>query len=153
MPARWSGQVSETEVDTQASVADLRWWEALKDPVLNSLVRIALDNNGDLKVAMARVDEARGQRLDAQSALFPHVGNHLNDMRGNAGTNTVNRNAALFDAGFDASWEIDIFGGNRCALEAPHATVQSKQASLRQARVSLLAELVRTYLDYLRIER
>ncbi|MET4491633.1 TolC family protein [Bradyrhizobium sp. LA7.1] len=152
MPQQWMGTAASPS-DTSPIVIDTRWWEALHDPVLDQLIHTALDNNGDLKVAAARVEEARAERLAAQAALLPTVDGQGSATRGNTGTGAVNRTGNLFDAHFDASWEIDIFGGNRRAAEAARATLDSRRAAERQVRVSLLAEVVRNYLDYRRLEQ
>ncbi|WP_316199214.1 efflux transporter outer membrane subunit [Bradyrhizobium sp. SZCCHNS2002] len=149
MPDQWLENVSVPDV----SALNLPWWRALHDPVLNKLVDTALANNGDLKVAMARVEEARAERLAAQAALLPNVNGKVNAVRGNTGTNTIDRTANLFDSEFDASWELDIFGGGRRAAEAARATLQSRRASVHQVQVSLLAEVVRNYVDYRRLEQ
>jgi NodT family efflux transporter outer membrane factor (OMF) lipoprotein len=149
MPQQWMASPS----NTTPVVMDTRWWEALHDPVLDQLIHTALDNNDDLKVAAARVEEARAERLTAQAALLPKIDGQGAATRGNTGTGAVDRTGNLFDAHFDASWEIDIFGGNRRAAEAARATLDSRRAAERQVRVSLLAEVVRNYLDYRRLEQ
>jgi NodT family efflux transporter outer membrane factor (OMF) lipoprotein len=148
MPDQWLDDISLADV----SAVNLPWWHNLHDPVLNKLIDTALANNGDLKVAIARVEEARAQRLDAQSALFPHLDGKLNTSRGNTSP-SLDRTSNLFDSEFDASWELDIFGGNRRAAEAARATLASRRASARKVQVSLLAEVVRNYIDYRRLEQ
>jgi multidrug efflux system outer membrane protein len=149
MPDQWLENISLPDV----SAVNLPWWRSIHDPVLNQLVDTALANNGDLKVAIARVEEARAERLSAQAALFPSINGKVNAVRGNTGTNTIDRTANLFDSEFDASWELDIFGGGRRAAEAARATLDSRRASARQVQVSLLAEVVRNYIDYRRLEQ
>lgn len=149
MPRTWlnGGNISDT-----APVANLAWWQPLHDEQLNALVAQALLNNGDLKVAKARVEEARGARLTAQAGMLPQIEGSATGKRGNSGTGRINATGNIFDAGFDSSWELDIFGGGRRAAEAARATLQSRRASERQVRISLLAEVVRTYVDLRRIE-
>ena len=149
VPDQWMENIAVPE----ASAINLPWWQSLNDPTLNKLVATALTNNGDLKVAIARVEQARAERLAAQSALFPHLDGKLNAVRGNVGVSTVNRTSNLFDSSFDASWELDIFGGGRRAAEAARATLDSRRAAVRQVQVSLLAEVVRNYVDYRRLEQ
>jgi NodT family efflux transporter outer membrane factor (OMF) lipoprotein len=149
MPDQWLENISLPDV----SAINLPWWRSLHDPVLNKLIDTSLANNGDLKVAIARVEEARADRLSAQAALLPNVSGKVNAVRGNTGTNTIDRTANLFESEFDASWELDIFGGGRRAAEAARATLDSRRASARQVQVSLLAEVVRNYIDYRRLEQ
>jgi NodT family efflux transporter outer membrane factor (OMF) lipoprotein len=149
-PAGWVGTQDR---NPEAPVGNLRWWQSFQDPLLSQLIDLALVNNGDLKVAMARVQEARGARLSAVAAIFPNIDSSLSSREGNRGEGTGNQQTHLFEGGFDATWELDIFGGNRRVAEASWYTLQSRMASERQVKVSLVAEVVRTYLDYRRVEQ
>lgn len=148
-PQAW---LSTSQMQT-APVGDLRWWQTFGDPLLEKLIDTALANNGDLQVAMARVKEARGARLSAIAGLFPQVDGSLSSRKGNLGEGSGNQQTHMFEGGFDTSWELDIFGGGRRAAEAASYTVQSREASVRQVKVSLVAEVVRIYLDYRRLEQ
>lgn len=143
LPAQWMG-LSEAVTPADAPVGNLQWWSAFDDPVLNHLVAQAIARNGDLRVAAARVKEARANRLAATAALLPQVDAGASLDRGTNAAGTGVQTTSL--AAFDASWELDVFGGGRRAAEAARANVGAAEASQRFVRVSLLAEVARQYL-------
>lgn len=150
--ASWSSLEEGQGSVAKATQADLsEWWLALKDPALSSLAERALAANLDLKQAAARVREARAIRGVAQGGLLPELsasGGYTN-MRWsrNGQFPTDGKSFDFYDAGFDASWEIDVFGGKRRGLEAAEADEQASVEGLRDVRVSVLAEVARVYVD------
>ena len=120
-----------------------RWWEQLADPQLSSLVADALAANPGLDAARAALRAARASRDAAAAQRYPSV----------SASGGVTRSAALgaertlYDAGFDAGWELDVFGGLRRAVEAAAAERDAALADLRAARVSLVAEVALNYID------
>ena len=146
LPAAWSGSAAGSPAVAAQDREDLsRWWERLDDPMLTGLVAAALLASPDLRSAQARLREARARRDLAGAQRAPSV-----DARATASatrrsdTDTTSR---LYSAGFDAGWEIDVFGGKRRALEAADADLQSSAASLDATRVSLAAEVARNYVE------
>jgi NodT family efflux transporter outer membrane factor (OMF) lipoprotein len=147
----------EEYTEGQASVARAgsgdvsQWWLALKDPELDRLVERALAANLDLKQAASRVREARGLRGIAQGALLPEVEATGSYQRMRWPENGLypsdGKPFNFYQAGFDASWEIDVFGGTRRGLEAAQADVEATAEALRDVRVSVLAEVARLYVD------
>ena len=125
-----------------------RWWTALNDPMLSSLVVRAIAGNLDLQTAQARVKEARARRGISRAGYFPVL-----DADASASKNRsseVNGPATeyeLYSAGFDAGWELDIFGGVRRAVEAAEADLSASREALNQALVTLLAEVALNYID------
>jgi NodT family efflux transporter outer membrane factor (OMF) lipoprotein len=143
-PAGW-GEKADT------STADLsRWWTLFGDAALDGLIERALAANPDLRVATARVREARALVGVAQGGLLPEV-----DAGGSYARNRTSENVATFPgidryesfyrAGFDAAWEIDLFGGARRAIEAARADYEGAVETHRAVQVSLLAEVARNY--------
>jgi NodT family efflux transporter outer membrane factor (OMF) lipoprotein len=124
------------------------WWTTLNDPVLNSLVNRALANNLDLKKARASIREARAKRGVAAANLFPGFDATSSATRSRTGgdTGSVSTNT-LYKAGFDASWELDIFGGVRRSVEAAQADLEASQEDVRDILVSLLGEVALNYID------
>jgi multidrug efflux system outer membrane protein len=127
------------------------WWSTLNDPELSSLIDRAVSGNLDLKNARARIREARARRGIAKAGLFPTF-----DATGSAtwtessndtGTNRTSETRDLYSAGFDAGWEIDIFGGVRRSIEAAEADIEASQEDLRDVLVSLLAEVAINYIE------
>lgn len=185
---------------TRESVVESRWWESLGDATLSELVRRVEAGNIDLRVAEARVREARAARGIAGAALWPLAGasasyriergpevdmpsdtsvsggvsfgpgglTRTGTVRGRnvtvsrsvnaagattgvtvapGGASTPDRTQDLFSAGFDAAWELDIFGGTRRAIEAADADVAAAQEWLRALYVSLASEVALNYVD------
>lgn len=124
------------------------WWTGFNDPRLSNLIERALAGNLDLKKARARVREARARRGTAQAALFPTL-----DASGSAAWSRTNKDTGtgesgeLYSAGFDAGWELDIFGGLRRSVEAAEADLQAVREEGRDTLVSLLAETALNYVE------
>jgi len=147
MPARWLGGA----VSSEGNTPDTAYWHAFHDHTLNALVRFALLHNDDAKIAQARIAEARAALGGARAQLLPTIGGSVSGERANSSNGRAEVNTGTFQSGFDASWELDLFGGNRRAKEAAAATVDAEEAALDQVKVSLVAEVVRTYLDVRRL--
>lgn len=136
-----------------------RWWAGFRDPVLDSLVARAVDGNLDLKIAAARIREARAARGIAAAALLPQVGVSADATRVKLeGSSPLARLAGtsprdIFEAGFDASWEIDVFGGVRRDEEAAIAEVQATEEAREDALVTLAAEVARNYVEMRGVDR
>jgi multidrug efflux system outer membrane protein len=141
------------------SVTDLkRWWETFHDPILNSLIERAVVTNLDVRLAEARVREARAQLDYNRASLSPTLDSSASFTRSRASQNafgvsplgsssgslpgTVN----LYQAGFDAGWEIDVFGGKRRAVQAARYTFEAQIEARRNAMVTLLGEVAQNYI-------
>jgi NodT family efflux transporter outer membrane factor (OMF) lipoprotein len=127
-----------------------RWWQTLGDPLLSSLVDEAAANNLDLKLAAARLRESRARRGVSAADRLPTVkaGAGIGHNRSSEEMGTgASRTSDNYSAQFDASWELDLFGGNRRALEAASATVEASLENMRDVQVSLLAEVVLAYIE------
>lgn len=130
------------------------WWKTFNDPVLNRLVNEALESNLDIKLAEARIREARAQLIIAGSSGLPNVNAQASDTRGRTSTNVAAGTFAgggsvtdLYKAGFDAGWEIDVFGGVRRSAEAARANIDAAIEDGRSVRVTLLGEVASNYID------
>lgn len=128
------------------------FWTVFGDPTLDDLVSDALRANHDLRIAVSRLDEARALRGAARLDLGPTVtasGGYTEQLLSSsqaAGTGGV-REVKGYDAGFDAFWELDLFGRARRALEASNAELDAARASLAGAQVAVTAELSRSYFE------
>ena len=135
------------KVVTPEMLAD--WWHTLEDPILSRIVEQAVKGNLDLKLAQSRVREERARRGIARTDRFPTI-----DAQGSAtrqrrsdeigqfgGSNT------LYSAGFDASWELDLFGGIKRSIEAADATLQASQEQLSDTLITLVAEAALNYIE------
>ena len=145
VPAGWS---AGTGTDAMDAVLLARWWHGFGDPVLDRLVADALAANLDLAQARARLREARARRGVAGAALMPSVDASLSGSRSrSSGQSGSGSTRELYSAGFDASWELDVFGGVRRSVEAAQADLEASVESLSDTRVSLAAEVALNYID------
>jgi NodT family efflux transporter outer membrane factor (OMF) lipoprotein len=132
-------------MDTQTLTA---WWTTLNDPVLTSLIERAATGNLDLLQARARVREARARRGISKADRFPTL-----EATGSASRSRSSEKAGsgttreLYAAGFDAGWELDLFGGIRRSVEAAEAEMRASEEDLRDVLVSLLAEVGLNYVE------
>ncbi|MCX6991567.1 MAG: efflux transporter outer membrane subunit [Kiritimatiellaeota bacterium] len=145
----WSATLSAGVTAAPAAPETLsRWWAQLNDPVLSDLIERARAGNLDVRQTEARLRAARAQRGMAKAALFPTVGAAAAASRSRGSEESGNGDTAnLFANGFDASWEMDIFGKNRRALESADATMQASQEAVNDALVSLFAEVALNYVE------
>ncbi|MBO9557919.1 MAG: efflux transporter outer membrane subunit [Caulobacter sp.] len=129
---------------------EAQWWKAFNDPVLDGLITQALSSNLDLKVAVARVDEARALFKETRLDQLPHVtasGAYQKSDQQQPGSNGQRVESETYQAGFDAGWEIDLFGRVRRGVESARAEAGAAQADLRDAQVTVAAEVARNYLE------
>jgi NodT family efflux transporter outer membrane factor (OMF) lipoprotein len=155
-----------------ADVDLAHWWTAFHDPELERLIEIGLRNAPDLQTAASKVREARLQIIQARAQGLPEidatgsgqytrikrvggsdVGKLINQIGGGqqggaAGSSfSIPKYYATTSAGFDASWELDLFGGVRRGIEAARAQAEAAEWDARDARVSLTAEIASDYLQ------
>ena len=155
-----------------ATIDPARWWSAFGDPELDTLVDRALKGSPDIAVAASRVRQARLQEIGARAAGKPTVdatagANHVEFSKnagfaslarlfsggsGSSGGSGTGGGIALpgsgittFSVGFDASWEIDLFGGDRRGVEASVARTDAAVWTQRDAAVTLAAEVAQAY--------
>jgi len=155
VPSSWQGASSTS--GTGLEVAD--WWQHLGDALLTRLITEAMHASPDVQSARAKLRQARAQRRLAFGNLWPTIQGSSSvqhteiSQSGVGGAQNPGPSGAgggsqdLYDVGFDASWEPDIVGGQRRALEAARAAEEASAATLRQTQVTLAAEVARNYVD------
>src|SRR5262249_9072504 len=162
VPSQWSEPAGHGVTVTSPAVKE--WWKTFQDPTLDELVDRAVQQNLDLRIAVARVTEARAARGIAKSALLPSVGTSAGYTRVGGGISQgLNRagivsgspasrssllspfETNIFQIGFDASWELDIFGGLRKGVDAASADLRGAEEGRRDILVTVLAEIGRNY--------
>ena len=140
------------------SLADLGWWGLYRDPELTALVREALTNGYDTRIAAARVEQARGVSMAARGAFWPSV---IYGANGDRGRNAVFGSAnplsggsiiGSYDAVLSAAWEIDIWGRLRRLDEVARAQFLESEAARRGVMLSLLGEVATDYFQLLELD-
>jgi NodT family efflux transporter outer membrane factor (OMF) lipoprotein len=122
------------------------WWRSFDDPALTTLVERALAANTDVQVAGARVRQARAALRAERSAFWPSVGASVSATRREAdGGATADR--TTYAGGFDAAYELDLFGGIRRAAQAAAADAQGAEADLHTVQLAVAAEVALNYVD------
>jgi outer membrane protein, multidrug efflux system len=155
-PVAWSSSMGSGLTDSAAEPSS--WWTSFNDSELNSLVQRAVQANLDLRVAEARLRQTRAGREMSAAGFWPTL-----DASGSFAREKYSQNQPFFGAlplpanfpfvynvystGFDASWEIDLFGGKRRALEAATAEWEGAIEARNDVMVSLLAETARNYVE------
>lgn len=152
-PESFRGQVSTTG----ESIADQPWWEIYQDPTLADLVRAAVENNHDLRVAVARVEQARAISAQTHSALFPNVGyaaaisSGRNEALAAPVFNGGDNNTPVFGA-LTASWEIDVWGRIRRADEAARAQYLASEEARRAVLLTVVSDVAQAYFELLELD-
>lgn len=149
--AQWASPLAGGETNGPAALA--AWWKNFCDTNLDASITLAVHSNLDLRIAEARVREARAERDVVAGGLWPSVVGSASYSRNRWGQNSfppvtgVPLDYNLYSAGFDAAWELDLFGGTRRAVEAANAEIGAAEYSRRDVLVSLLAEVARNYIE------
>jgi multidrug efflux system outer membrane protein len=162
VPQEYRFQSVEGQLNpTPANLANLYWWEIFDDPALQDLIRTALVNNYDVRLAVARVTEARSQVGVSRSYWLPQMGGTALFQREKLSRTSVNPplpagtkvtdNLAQFN--FDLFWEIDLFGRLRSLSEAARAEFFASQWGQRAVWASVVAEVARAYFELLSLDR
>ena len=159
VPDKWTGPttVSATKSAASAKRDVAEWWKVFQDPMLTSLVERAVESNLDIKLAEARIRQARAARGIAISGIGPKIDATGSFRRSQspgssgggagAGGDREGPTTNQYQGGFDAGWELDIFGGVRRGVEAADADLQATVEMRRDVLVTLAAEAARNYID------
>jgi len=135
--------VSETASRDQAA-----WWELFTDPLLTRLIEQAAAGNLDLQKAVVRIQEARALYGISQAGNYPILDSTGLVQRRQSSDETGTGNASgFFHAGFDAAWELDLFGGVQRSQEAALAEMETRQEAMNNVLISLQAEVALHYLE------
>jgi len=162
IPSAYHNVIS-TNITTVMPDDPARWWTVFRDPRLDSLIQRATESNLDLKLAEARLREARAARRRAAAAFLPGIDASGGYSRSRVSGNSLNGTGLdrfgiplendTYTAGIDMSWEIDVFGGNRRSREAATADLAAASEARNATRCSLLAELGLNYLELRGLQR
>lgn len=138
LPAAWSSSSAETP-SRPAELA--HWWERLGDSELNALVEEAVAGNLDVAAAKARIRTARATERQTGAALFPSADGSSSASRQKSQAEVGNQ----FKGGFDASWELDLFGANARSAEAARYASQAADEDLRSTLLTLVGDVASNY--------
>lgn len=155
-PAQWSSNLSDSIASQNDQIDE--WWKLFHDAELDSLIERAVKANLDLRIAESRVRQARAQQGFAEADFWPTLNASGSYARQKQSENqpilgslpkssNIPFENDVYKAGFDASWEIDIFGGKRRAMEAATAELTATEYGRRDVMVTLLSEVARYYLQ------
>lgn len=148
-PDNWSEPTAHLDQQAGAARRLTQWWTSFNDPELDHLVDEAVAGNHNLKIAAQRILAARADRTIAAAGYYPSLSTQAGAQRTQLSKNlTLPIQPNLYNAfqmGFDASWEIDLFGKTRRTVEAADATLDSVTWDQRAVLVSLLGELGNDY--------
>jgi len=140
------------------SLADLPWWEIFKDETLHELIRTALTNNYDLRIAITRVEQSRAVLIENRALFFPELnyqgvlGRGKNSAGGAAVANGGNTSDTILLAG-NASWEIDLWGRIRRLNESGRAQLLASEDARRDVMIMVISEVATAYFQLLALDR
>lgn len=158
-PQQWEHSDSTMFVmDSSQTLSDTSWWDLFNDTVLTNLVRTSLEENTDVRIAAARVEQLMGQYGVAKSDFFPKFDVGASGDRGQfigAGVNTDGDRltANRFQVNLSAGWEIDLWGKIRRATEAAKADLLSSEEARRGVVLSTVSLIASSYFDLLSLDR
>jgi len=162
VPQEW-----RTTGEGVGSMADLEWWQLFQDPVLRDLIATALEENRDLRLAVARVAEARAQLAVTRAAQFPQVdaqGSYTNQrfsqksfpftaLRSFPGASGLDVQQDFYRTGLELSFELDLWGRLRCATEGARADLLASAENTRTVLTTLISDVAQSYFDLLELDR
>lgn len=152
-PPAWLGATSALgpPAGAAAELVMARWWTVFQDPQLSALIERAIPSNLELKLATARVRQARASRGITAAAAGPSAnatgGLTRSRPAGSVASGKRPSPATQYQTGFDAAWEFDLAGGVRRGIEAADADLLATEAAQQGALITLVAEVARTYVE------
>jgi multidrug efflux system outer membrane protein len=159
VPTTWDGQNVVTPAQASKTTTNsanlVEWWNAFNDPTLSSLVEMAVRANLDVRLAEARIRQARAARGVAGAPLWPQVdasalyqrSQGSSEVGGGGAIATAGGLRNLWQAGLDATWELDIFGGTRRSVEAAGADLRAAVEDRRDVLVTLVGDVGSSYIN------
>lgn len=142
--------------DEARAIADTAWWGQFGDPALNELIAVALQENKDVKIAAARIEQFLGQYASTRSLLLPQVGADLNGNRqrlpAGAYGQPIEPILEQYEATVSMNWELDLFGKRRRETEAAHAQVLASAEGRRATVLTLVSSVASTYIGLRELE-
>ena len=148
---RESGDTAQAQAQAKAaSFADLPWWQVFQDPQLQELIRTALKQNYDLRIATERINASRAQVAVTRSALFPQVSGNGNFLGGKEGNFQSKFNFLSLTA--DATFQLDFFGRLRRATESARAQMLATEEAQRTVTLTVVSDVASAYFELLQLD-
>jgi len=149
-PQTWRFEDKEAK-----DVANTAWWEQFNDPVLNNLIQAALQENKDVKIAAARVEQFLGEYAATRAALFPQIGagasagrQRIGQFAGvTPGELQIDPTFSTYQIFLNGSWEIDLWGKLRRATEAARANLLSTEEARRTVILTVVSSVANAYIN------
>jgi multidrug efflux system outer membrane protein len=155
VPDAWRVQPAEAE-----STANVNWWRTFNDPVLDELVRVALENNLDVRIAAARIMEYAARVDIARAGLYPQLGyggsassSQASRTTGNGIPSGISRMSDNFQTGINLGWELDFWGRIQRATEAARADMLAEEAGRRSVILTLVSAVATSYIQLRNLDR
>jgi NodT family efflux transporter outer membrane factor (OMF) lipoprotein len=151
MPTAWTGQEQMQPVVSEAVLKN--WWTVFNDAALNDLIEKASSSNPGIQEAYYRIEESRALRDFATGRYYPAADYTATYVRSRQSANTAFafpqslQETGLYTTGFDASWELDLFGGIRRSVESAQALLEASVENFRDIQASLYAEVAGNYIE------
>jgi len=127
------------------------WWRVFDDALLEEYIKQAAQHNKDLEIARANIAKSRAQRREAIGGFFPAIDGGMASTKSRTsekiGSGSPGAITKMHEAGFDATWELDVFGGTRRDLQAANARLGASMAGYQDTMLSVLAEVARNYYE------
>jgi outer membrane protein, multidrug efflux system len=152
---------SEANAAARESLGDLPWWEVFHDDALHDMVRTALENNYDLRIAVTQVEQSRAIAMQVRSQLYPQV---TYELEADRGKNAILGGPTLglglspgktfnsFLGVIDATWELDLWGRIRRLNEAARAQLLASEEAQRGVVVTLVGDVAQAYFELLELD-
>ncbi len=159
-PATESPQAYRVDIAATGDLLNGAWWEQFQDPVLNDLIKVALAENKDVRIAAARVEEFLGRYGVTRAQLFPQVTAQFQGVSQRVSRTTYPPLSPAINDTFDTyaldlgvSWEIDLWGKLRRATEAARANLLATEESRRSVILSLTTAVATSYVTLIDLDR
>lgn len=168
----WVTPKNDSSISTSSPI--LNWWKVFEDPLLETYIHLAIEYNQDVLAATSTILQAKAFRKVVASSFYPQIGANVNAIKTYFSKNgpifsigpatgsipgTVSNNTglpfaaqtpqiqSLFNLLFDVSWEIDLFGKTKRAVEAANAKIESAIQQKDAILISIMAEIARNYME------
>jgi NodT family efflux transporter outer membrane factor (OMF) lipoprotein len=151
MPDAWTQSIVKDGNELQNQDENLKWWAKLSDPVLDSLIEHSIECNRDIRQAYYKIQESRANRAYVTGSRWPQLDGAASYTRSRSSENGIvaasGEEIGQYSAGFDAAWEIDLFGGIKRSIESAQAQLEASVDSYYGVQIALEGEVASTYVE------